>query len=129
MVGREAPFRPFSGREAPISLNFSNWHPFFEFCFFLIPFLQKTLPRGWCGGAGGGEESPGAAASASSSEHEDLCRRRRPGTLAPHSPIHAPPSLIRLPQSRRGFSGVPARRSRNTAGARSPEQRRRAQQP
>jgi hypothetical protein len=43
MVGREAPFRPFSGREAPISLNFSNWHPFFEF--FLIPFLEKSRMR------------------------------------------------------------------------------------
>jgi hypothetical protein len=42
MVGREAPFRPPSGREAPIFLNLSNWHPFFEFCFFFIPFLKKT---------------------------------------------------------------------------------------
>jgi hypothetical protein len=42
MVGREAPFRPFSGREASISLNFSNWHSFFKF--FLIPFLEKS-PR------------------------------------------------------------------------------------
>jgi hypothetical protein len=40
MVGREAPFRPFSGREAPISLNFSNWHPFFEF--FFNPLFRKN---------------------------------------------------------------------------------------
>jgi hypothetical protein len=39
MVGREAPFRPFSGQEAPISLNFSNWHPFFEF--FFNPLFRK----------------------------------------------------------------------------------------
>jgi hypothetical protein len=43
MVGRDASFRPPSGREAPISLNFSNWHPFFEFCFFLSPFFKKLL--------------------------------------------------------------------------------------
>jgi hypothetical protein len=42
VAGREAPFCPFSGREAPISLNFFNWHPFFDF--FLIPFLEKS-PR------------------------------------------------------------------------------------
>jgi hypothetical protein len=43
MVGREAPFRPFSGREAPISLNFSNWHPFFDF---FNPLFRKKSGRG-----------------------------------------------------------------------------------